>query len=145
MIKEINLVDNHITLLYNIGMSKITSFIDNVGRVIVGEVLESSSDQYIEVKEPAVVNVQMNQQTGQISVQLLPFIFREFVKPEVRSEGTVWKFNKNTIVTSDNIELDTNIVQQYNNIFVDPPVTDGEVVESEAAPSKPDVVKLFDE
>ena len=56
-------------------MKNITTFVDNVGRVIVGQ-KEKSSGEILQIKEPAVVNVQVNQQSGQISVQLLPFIFR---------------------------------------------------------------------
>lgn len=123
-------------------MSKITSFVDSVGRVIVGEIVETKSKQHLEIKEPAVVNVQVNQQNGQISVQLLPFIFREFVKADVREQGTVWKFNKDNIVMSDNIELEDSIIKQYNNIFTAPVATEAPEPQQ---PAQPDVVKLFDE
>lgn len=125
-------------------MSKITSFVDSVGRVIVGEIVDTKSKQHLEVKEPAVVNVQVNQQSGQISVQLLPFIFREFVKPEVRESGTVWKFNRDNIVTSDNIELEDSIVKQYHSIFTKP-VELTEPKPEPQAPATPDVVKMFDD
>lgn len=123
-------------------MSKITSFVDNVGRVIVGQTTNSKSKTFLEIKEPAVVNVQVNQQNGQISVQLLPFIFREFVKPKARDEGVVWKFNRTNIVTSDNLELDEAIITQYNNIFSQPVATAAAEAPTQ---DKPEVVKLFDE
>lgn len=127
-------------------MSKIISFVDNVGRVIVGQQVKSTTKQ-LEVKEPAVVNVQVNQQNGQISVQLLPFIFREFVKQSVRDDGVVWKFNKDNIVVSDNIELEDAIVKQYESIFEKP--VSAAVDESSPEPvekeNAPEVVKLFDE
>ena len=85
--------------------------------------------------------MQVNQENGQISVQLLPFIFREFVKAEVREQGVVWNFNKNSIVVSDNIELDDAIVTQYKNIFNKPVGTS----EKAAAAPEPEVVKLFDD
>ena len=127
-------------------MSEIISFVDNVGRVIVGQKEKSNDKTHLSVKEPAVVNVQVNQQNGQISVQLLPFIFREFVKQASRDEGVVWKFNKSQIVTSDNLELEDAIVKQYESIFSQPvasaqPVTQ----EQQAQAEKPEVVKLFDE
>lgn len=118
-------------------MSNIKAFVDNVGRVIVGEHLETKND-IMSIKEPAVVNVQVNQESGQISVQLLPFIFREFVKSEAREAGVVWKFNIKNTVTSDNIELDEPIIQQYKNIFNKP-------VAAAAKPKEPEVVKLFDD
>ena len=122
-------------------MEQITTFVDSVGRVIVGQKVKSKSTTVFPVKEPAVVNVQVNQENGQISVQLLPFIFREFVKAEVREQGVVWNFNKNSIVVSDNIELDDAIVTQYKNIFNKPVGTS----EKAAAAPEPEVVKLFDD
>lgn len=127
-------------------MKKIISFVDNVGRVIVGQQV-TSTDEQLEVKEPAVVNVQVNQQNGQISVQLLPFIFREFVKESVRDTGVIWKFNKNNIVVSDNIELEDAIIKQYESIFEKPVSTALEETKPKQTQktSKPEVVKLFDE
>ena len=127
-------------------MSKITSFVDNVGRVIVGQTTDSKSKQYLEIKEPAVVNVQVNQQNGQISVQLLPFIFREFIKEDVREEGVVWKFNRETVVTSDNLELEDAIITQYENIFKQPVANAAPIPPpAQENPTEPEVVKLFDE
>ena len=139
-------VDYSRSIRYNNGMSKITSFVDNVGRVIVGQTTDSKSKQFLEIKEPAVVNVQVNQQNGQISVQLLPFIFREFIKESAREEGVIWKFNRDTVVTSDNLELEDAIIAQYKNIFNQPvaPASPAPVESSEKAP-EPEVVKLFDE
>jgi len=124
-------------------MSKnITAFVDNVGRVIVGEHIKSKSKDFVEIKEPAVVNVNVNQQNGQISVQLLPFIFREFVKQEARDEGVIWKFRTDNVTTSDNLVLDDAIITQYNNIFTKPV---GNADSKPAEPSEPEVVKLFDD
>jgi len=115
-------------------MSKINAFVDNVGRVIVGEVVANTTKE-LTIKEPAVVNVQVNQENGQISVQLLPFIFREFVKQESRDEGVEWTFTKNTLVTSQNLELDDAIINQYKSIFKPEPVKQAET----------ETVKLFDD
>ena len=118
-------------------MSNIKAFVDSVGRVIVGDHV-GTIDNVMKIKEPAVVNVQVSQENGQISVQLLPFIFREFVKAESRKDGVVWNFNLDNTVTSDNIELDDPIIQQYKNIFNKP-------VAAPEKKSEPEVVKLFDE
>lgn len=118
-------------------MSNIKAFVDSVGRVIVGDHV-GTIDNVMKVKEPAVVNVQVSQENGQISVQLLPFVFREFIKSDVREDGVVWNFNLDSIVTSDNIELDEPIIQQYNNIFTKP-------VATPAKPPAPETIKLFDD
>lgn len=125
-------------------MSNITAFVDNVGRVIVGELIETTDEQ-LKVKEPAVVNVQVDQQNGQISVQLLPFIFREFVKQSSREQGVEWKFDRSSVVTSDNLELDDAIIQQYNNIFNRPVGSATPASATESKSEEPEVVKLFDE
>ena len=127
--------------------NKITAFVDQVGRVIIGEHLSTKSG-VMQVKEPAVVNVQVNQQNGKMSVQLLPFIFREFIKPEIRDEGAVWSFDVKTCVTSENLELDDAIKNQYKNIFSKPVAKPGELNEMEkqqATAEEPEVVKLFDD
>lgn len=125
-------------------MDNITTFVDNVGRVVVGQKVKSKDKNLLKIKEPAVVNVQVNQQSGQISVQLLPFVFREFIKPETREEGVVWNFNLNNIVVSDNVELDDAIMTQYENIF-DKPVASAAPVQPQQTAPEPEVVKLFDD
>ena len=125
---------------------KITAFVDNVGRVIVGEMIASKNKDLIKVKEPAVVNVNVNQQSGQISVQLLPFIFREFISESSRESGVVWDFKASNITQSENLELDEAILTQYKNIFTKPVAkAEGTVPTPAQAPSSPEVVKLFDD
>jgi len=55
-------------------MDNITAFIDNVGRTIIGEVSKETGTN-LTVNNPAIVNMTVQQETGQISVQLLPYIF----------------------------------------------------------------------
>ena len=76
--------------------NKVTSFVDSVGRVIVARVVDdkTTSDK-LAVTNPSVVNVNVNQESGQISVQLLPYIFREFITEEKRFDKHVWFFNTN--------------------------------------------------
>lgn len=126
-------------------MENITTFVDSVGRVIVGQAVKSKSKSVLQIKEPAVVNVQVNQQNGQISVQLLPFIFREFVTEQARENGVIWNFNADNVVTSDNIELDDAIVKQYENIFTRPVLTAAAAEQPKQDTEDAEVVKLFDD
>ena len=117
------------------------AIVDSVGRVILGrEDVNKSSETAINLKNPAVVNIQVNQESGQISVQLIPFIFREFVRQDLREEGVSWTFQRSGITTSDDLALEPTIVDQYARIF-----EGAEPVEapSEAPSAKP--VELFDE
>jgi len=122
-------------------MDNITAFVDSVGRVIVGQKQEDSTDKVLKVKEPAVVNVQISQENGQISVQLLPYVFREFITESAREQGVIWEFNRSNVTTSENIELDEPIKNQYKNIFTKPVAK----AEQPAAKQEPEVVKLFDD
>ena len=55
-------------------------FIDHVGHTIVGEVV--SSDKALEVKNPAVLIAAPNA-NGQLTVQLVPVFFKEFISCKV--------------------------------------------------------------
>jgi len=116
----------------NGGMSSIQPFVDHVGRNIIGEVL-GEENGYLKVKNPAILIVQPNQTTGQLSIQTVPLFFKEFVNPSVRETAGTWLFHKDKIITSPDIKLEDRIIEQYKRIFTPPP-----------AASSPEVVKLFD-
>ncbi len=123
-------------------MENITIFIDNVGRMIIGSLNEQATNKTtLGIENPCVVNIQADQQSGQMSVQLLPFVFSEFVKN--KEENITWKFSKSNIVTSDNMVLDERVEAQYKQIVSS---TQTAVQSLESNPTaEPEVVKLFDE
>jgi len=99
-------------------LTKLVPFVDNVGRIIIGRVDPKGSSKTatsIQVKNPAIVNIQM-QDDGQVSVQLIPYMFREFMTPESQ-ESTTWEFKTDTITYSKDVELDDRIDEQYKQIF----------------------------
>lgn len=103
--------------------NQITAFVDSVGRIIVArENTSASTDDKLAVTNPSVVNINVNQESGQITVQLLPYIFREFISTETRYKQHTWDFNKSQITTSSDISLDDSITTQYINIFETEPV-----------------------
>jgi hypothetical protein len=95
---------------------KIDVFIDSVGRTIVGNILNKKAS-YTEVGNPAIVNIEVRQDTGQIAVQLVPYIFREFVAADERDDELVWKFNNDNIVTCSNLVVDQALIKQYENVY----------------------------
>jgi hypothetical protein len=123
--------------------NKVISFVDSVGRVIVGrEVGEKTTEQKLAVSNPSVVNINVNQESGQISVQLLPYIFREFIAADKRFDKHVWFFNTNQITTAESFEIDPSVEQQYITIFETLPqetAPEAEVKDVEAEP-----VEMFD-
>ena len=113
-------------------MSKRITFIDQIGRTILAEHVETSSTQLV-VKNPAMINV--NQlQNGQLQVQLFPLFFAEFLAETSRTNGTTWKFNLSQITTTDDTEVDQRLQDQYDRVFG-----------VKTAPAEAPVIKLFDD
>ena len=125
-------------------MDKITAFVDSVGRTIIGRVTSDTTKQ-LTVTNPAIVSMNVQQDTGQISVQLLPYVFAEFIAEDVRNNVS-WSFNKQTLVTSSNIKLDDRILQQYVQIIESPPMVQPQPAQQPVDnQNEPEVVKLFDD
>lgn len=123
-------------------MSKKITFIDNIGRNVLGE-LVSSSDTTLKVKNPTVINI-AQAENGQLQVQIIPLFLPEFLSGESRAGGTVWSYPLSTVIVPDEFELDSRLLDQYDRItsgfgaatLHDTPPT---------APAGESVVKLFDE
>lgn len=113
---------------------KIVTFIDSIGRTILGEAAEQT-DSLLKVKNPAMINVAQTQ-NGQLQVQLIPLFFAEFVADSSKKEGTVWSYNLNSVVLGQ-VDLDARLTEQYTRIFSGVPA-------SAPAEQEP-VIKLFDE
>jgi hypothetical protein len=113
---------------------KITVFLDNIGRTIIGKVATEDKD-ILSVRNPALVHVQPNTQTNQLQLQILPLFFREFQAD--KSQTTVWNFKKNNITMSEDIPFAEQFVSQYEHMFQPP--------QAPASQEEPKVVKLFDE
>ena len=114
------------------------TFLDTVGRTLVGTVVKETETQ-LHVENPAIVIVQPNPSTNQLQMQLIPVFFKEFL--EDKSQKLIWEYNKNSItVTSEKLNFAAQFVAQYENMwrpFVAPEAAEGG--------SEPSVVKLFDE
>lgn len=120
--------------------NNITVFLDAIGRTIIGEVSnDDTTEQTLGIKNPAVVSIVPNTQTGQITLQILPLFFKEFQAE--KSEPTTWIYNKSNITVSKNISLDFRFLAQYNQIFKSTPAEQPTKDNS----SEPAVIRLFDE
>ena len=113
--------------------TQITSFLDNIGRTIVGKV-SKQDNELLSIENPVVVHIQANPATNQLQLQLLPLFFREFQSN--KSDSTIWNFNKSSITTSESIVFNEQFLAQYEQIFS--PV-------QQTPQAEPKVVKLFDE
>jgi hypothetical protein len=118
---------------------KYTTFIDNAGRAIFGELYDDKSDTLV-VKNPVMITVQQGE-NGQMAVQLFPLFFQEFVQPkEDGSRANFFEYSKGNIAISTNFSIEPRIVEQYEKI-VNP------VLVSANTPTgnEPEVIKLFDD
>jgi len=115
--------------------SNLITFIDNIGRTTIGELVsDSDNGASFLVKNPAIIHVQPTPQ-GQLNVQTIPLYFREFVGEKNKTEGTTWKYSYANVVLGTNVENDQRLLDQYAKLFVDAP----------AVSDDPQVVRLFDE
>ena len=122
--------------------NKITVFLDSVGRTILGEKV-SSDDNTLAIKNPAVIHIMPNQQTGQLQLQILPLFFKEFLAD--KDAGTVWTYNKKTVTEATDIVLDFKIEAQYKQIFAPGNWHSAPAAQQGQQQRSPEVVKLFDE
>ncbi len=113
---------------------KLVKFIDSIGRTILGEELEQGSST-LKVKNPVMINV-IQQQNGQLQVQLLPLFFAEFIEPSSRGVGSAWTYNTANITLGE-VDLDSKLIDQYSRIF--------NGVQVAPTSSGESVIKLFDE
>lgn len=116
----------------------LTVFVDNIGRTVLGEVVSDTETELV-VKQPAILHVVPNQQTGQISVQLLPFFFKEFATSEAKD--VTWTFLKQHLTISNGLKLDGKIISQYDNMYS--PIVNPNTAPVDGGDTK--VVKLFDD
>ena len=130
-------------------LTELTPFVDNVGRIVIGRTIGtiSKTAKTIQVKNPAIVNIQM-QEDGQVSVQLIPYMFKEFLLEDSQSE-TVWEFGLNNITYSYNVKLDERVTQQYEQVFE---ISDEEreeliqkMKDTDTGTEEGEVVKIFDD
>lgn len=110
-------------------------FLDHVGFTIIGEKVKVD-DKVVEVKNPAIIQSSPNQQ-GQLQVQLVPVLFREFLDSSVREKGVTFSYPRERVVLSD-ADIDSRLKSQYEMMSSANP-------QQSQPTSDPEVIKLFDD
>lgn len=96
--------------------TKLTIFLDTVGRTILGTVSEAeSTETHLAVTNPVVLHVVPQDQSGRMAVQLLPIFFKEFLA--AKDEGITFKYNRSGISESDISTIDFRLNAQYTQMF----------------------------
>jgi hypothetical protein len=120
---------------------KITAFLDNVGRTIVGQV-ESETDTILNITNPVVLST-VPTPDNRMSIQLFPLIFREFLGD--KEADVTFSFNKSSITNTDISALDYRLQAQYSQIFNKSNILIPNQDQQAAQEGSPNVVKLFEE
>lgn len=126
---------------------KLITFLDSLGRTIIGEHFSEKSDAtHLAVQNPVIVHIVPVGNNGQMTVQLLPVFFREFLAD--KTEDTVWRYNRSALTESDDVVFDFKLTAQYQQMFsktglIIPPGS-GEITPATQSEAE-SVVKLFDE
>jgi len=122
---------------------KLVTFLDTIGRTIIGEEAEVQKEGFLVVKNPVIVHIVPNPQTNQMTLQLFPAFFKEFQAD--KDEDTVWFYKKDNIVESNNVTLDFKLQAQYTNMFSKIILPDNTITTPNNANAQGNVVKLFDD
>jgi hypothetical protein len=123
--------------------TKLSAFLDYVGRTVIGEITEETETQ-IKVKNPVILSM-VTTPDNRMSIQLLPLLFRDFLAE--KEADVTFNFNKSYITQSDVEALDFRLQAQYNQIF-NPSniyVPNNQQIQAATSGNDPSVVKLFDE
>ena len=117
---------------------QLKTFLDTIGRTIIGEVIaDKTTETILAIKNPALIHIIPNANTGQIQLQILPLFFREFQAD--KDEGTVWFYNRANITESADINYDFKLPAQYTQIFNPSPIIVPQGI------SEAPTIKLFDD
>jgi hypothetical protein len=124
--------------------TKLTVFLDYLGRNIIGELVESNST-FHKVKNPVILHCPPSpDNSGRMSVQLLPLFFREFLAD--KTEDVVFDFIKDKIIQTSIEAIDFRLQAQYTQLFnKNNEFVAGGQPQQQPQQSSNDVIKLFDE
>jgi hypothetical protein len=133
--------------------NNIVVFFDSLGRTILGELVEDTKSVLL-VKNPAVLHAGFSQES-KIQVNLVPALFREFLKDW--NEPLIFAYQKDHITLETNgASLDDKLLGQYDSMWASRPsreevrkqIAEKQKVErvmSAEPESKVEKLNLFDE
>jgi hypothetical protein len=124
--------------------NKLIVILDTIGRTILGQEAPSTKGN-LNIKNPVILHIVPADNTGKMSVQLLPLFFREFLGD--KSADVVFTYDSSRVTTTDIDALDFRLQSQYAQMFN----PQNAFVTADAAANQPPtepterVVNLFDE
>jgi len=124
--------------------NKLIVILDTIGRTILGQEAPSTKGN-LNIKNPVILHIVPADNTGKMSVQLLPLFFREFLGD--KSADVVFTYDSSRITTTDIDALDFRLQTQYAQMFnPQNAFVTADVAAAQPAPEPTErVVNLFDE
>ena len=120
--------------------TKLVTFLDLLGRTVIGEESPTSNTEFLVVKNPALIHIAPDNATGQIRLQILPLFFKEFLAD--KEAPTVWNYRRANITESEPITYDFKVAAQYQQMFSNSQVITPQQPTGQNTTPK---IKLFDE
>jgi hypothetical protein len=103
-------------------INKLTLIFDNAGVIYMGEITVDTGESYL-VRNPAQIIYNINQETKDVEINIVPVCFPEILSQESKEKGTIWVYQKRNarFISSYDVNIDERVVNYYNNIFLKQP------------------------
>jgi len=91
---------------------------DNAGIIYIGHILSETPDYYL-IYNPAQLFYDLNQETKEVEINIIPVCFPEVLSEESKEKGTTWTYSKKNarFVSANDITLDARVMEHYHKIF----------------------------
>lgn len=91
---------------------------DNAGVIYIAQIMSETPDYYL-IHNPAQVFYNINEETKDVEINIIPVCFPEVLSEESKETGTNWVYQKSNarFVSTDDIKVDARVLEYYNKIF----------------------------
>lgn len=97
---------------------KISVILDNSGAIYMGMFLSETPEHYL-IFNPAQVFANINQETKDIEITIIPVCLPELLSQESKTTGTTWKYKKENarFTSAQQVILEDRVLDYYFQIF----------------------------
>lgn len=101
----------------------LTLIFDNAGVIYIGDISETKQDsEYLLIRNPAQILYNINEQTKDVEINIIPVCFPEILSQESKEKGTRWVYQRKNarFISAFDVSIDERVVNYYNGIFLKP-------------------------